>query len=142
MKKVARPTTVTSRPSWPEATTSRALAMIGLCARWWPTSSFAPLRATASTRVLPSATEGAMGFSSSVGRPAWMQASAWGTCSWLGVARITPSGRSLASISSSEMNKGTPASFANGTAAGDGSTMADKVQVGLCCVTPMWAWPM
>ena len=45
----------------------------------------------------------AIGFSSSAGTPARMHSSACSTCSWLGVASTTPSGRSLAKSSPSDL---------------------------------------
>lgn len=66
-----------------------------------------------------------------------MHFNACSTCSWFGVARITPSGRSLSKSCSSDLNSGTPAFAATDSAAGAGSTTADSVHVGLFCATAM-----
>jgi hypothetical protein len=102
LKKAALPITATIVPSLPERTMSQALCRIGLCRRWCPTRIGTPARSAASHSRSPSACECATGFSTSVGMPAATHSSACATCSALGVARITPSGRSLAKSRASE----------------------------------------
>ena len=111
--------------------------MIGLCARWWPIRILAPEASAIFTSRSPSSIVGAIGFSSSIGSPASMHFNACSTCSWFGVARITPSGRSLSKSCCSDSNSGTPAFAATDSAAGAGSTSADSVHVGLFWATAM-----
>ena len=83
-------------------------------------------RSAASHRRMPSASECAIGFSTSTATPASMHCSACSTCSGLGVASTTPSGLSFANIAASDSYSGTPNRLAVSTAFGDTSTMPDS----------------